>query len=105
MSRQNSGKVTDIYHFVVVCSSFPNTLLCTFLQPWTSSLVPNAQGPTVAQAPPAVPKPVVEVTSGVLTQPSSVEVKPSGRKELPEVMGFFFGFSLLISCVHVVSYL
>ncbi|KAA8535003.1 hypothetical protein F0562_030006 [Nyssa sinensis] len=56
------------------------------IQPWNTSLAPNTLGPSsipAAQASQAFSKPSLEVTSGVVTQPSPVEVKPSGRKELP----------------------
>ncbi|KAA8523092.1 hypothetical protein F0562_009515 [Nyssa sinensis] len=56
-------------------------------QPWNMSLAPNAQGPSsipAAQAHQSVSKPAPEVAFGVVTQPSPVEVKPTGRKELPQ---------------------
>uniref|UniRef100_A0A5B7AP74 Putative ADP-ribosylation factor GTPase-activating protein AGD14 isoform X1 n=1 Tax=Davidia involucrata TaxID=16924 RepID=A0A5B7AP74_DAVIN len=56
-------------------------------QPWNTSLAPNAQGPSsipAAQAYQSVSKPVPDVTFGVVTQPSPGEVRPSGRKELPQ---------------------
>lgn len=37
----------------------------------------------------AVSGPAVQITSGVVKQPSSVEVRPTGKKELPEVVMFF----------------
>ncbi|KAK9268766.1 hypothetical protein L1049_000528 [Liquidambar formosana] len=56
-------------------------------QQWISSLVTNTQGPLStpsAQAPQAISIPAQEVTSGVVSQPSPVEVQSSGRKVLPE---------------------
>ncbi|GMQ06641.1 hypothetical protein CsSME_00051140 [Camellia sinensis var. sinensis] len=51
-------------------------------QPWHSSIAPNTQGPSSipgGQTSQLVSKPAQEVTSGV-----SLEVKPSGRRELPQ---------------------
>ncbi|KAK3210765.1 hypothetical protein Dsin_015471 [Dipteronia sinensis] len=56
-------------------------------QPWNLSLAQNAQGPLstpAAQAPTPFPKPAVEVPYGAVSQPPPVEVKSSGRTELPQ---------------------
>ncbi|GFY96316.1 NSP (nuclear shuttle protein)-interacting GTPase [Actinidia rufa] len=45
-------------------------------QPWNSSIAPNTQGP------PSIP--AAQTSQAVSGQPSPPEVKPSGRKELPE---------------------
>ncbi|XP_059634980.1 probable ADP-ribosylation factor GTPase-activating protein AGD14 [Cornus florida] len=55
-------------------------------QPWNSSLAPNTIGMssvTDAQASQVVSKPALVVASGIVTEPSPVEVRPIGRKELP----------------------
>ncbi|GFY80876.1 NSP (nuclear shuttle protein)-interacting GTPase [Actinidia rufa] len=54
--------------------------------PLQPSLFPDTVGQTTAQpfTPPALSKPIPEVTSGAITQLSSVEAKPSGRTALPE---------------------
>ncbi|GFY82216.1 hypothetical protein Acr_02g0004560 [Actinidia rufa] len=46
------------------------------LYPWNSSIAPNTQGP------PSIP--AAQTSQAVSKQPSPQEVKPSGRKELPE---------------------
>ncbi|QCD85298.1 probable ADP-ribosylation factor GTPase-activating protein AGD14 isoform X2 [Vigna unguiculata] len=56
-------------------------------QPWTVPSVPSLQGHPSTSIPHAshlVPKPANEAMSSVVLQPSAVEMKPSGRNELPE---------------------
>ncbi|KAJ1418601.1 ARFGAP/RecO-like zinc finger [Sesbania bispinosa] len=56
-------------------------------QPWGVPSVPTAQGRPITPMPHAhhhASNPANEAISSVVSQPSAVEVKPSGRKELPE---------------------
>ncbi|PSS20882.1 ADP-ribosylation factor GTPase-activating protein [Actinidia chinensis var. chinensis] len=56
-------------------------------QPWNVSIASNTQWPSsipAVQTYQALSKPIPEVTSGAITQSSSVEAKPSGRTALPE---------------------
>ncbi|XP_014505475.1 probable ADP-ribosylation factor GTPase-activating protein AGD14 isoform X2 [Vigna radiata var. radiata] len=56
-------------------------------QPWTVPSVPSVQGHPSTSIPHAshlVPKPANEVMSSVVLQTSAVDMKPSGRSELPE---------------------
>lgn len=46
-----------------------------------------------AGAPPIVSNPASGVMSAGLSQPSAVEVKPTGRRELPVVIAFFCSIS------------
>lgn len=66
-----------------------------FWQPWNVAIAPNVQTPLTAPsvgAPQLVSKPALGVTSAGVSQPSAVELKPTGRKELPEVMAFLVLF-------------
>lgn len=54
------------------------------MQPWNIASVPTLQGhPSTPM--PQVSKVVNEDKSSVVSQPSTVDIKPSGRNELPEV--------------------
>lgn len=56
-------------------------------QPWTIPSAPSVQGLPSTPMPNAsnlVPKPANEATSSVVLQSSTVDIKPSGRSELPE---------------------
>ncbi|KAK7358308.1 hypothetical protein VNO77_00235 [Canavalia gladiata] len=56
-------------------------------QPWTAPFVPSVQGhPSTPRphAPLLVPMPASDAKSGVVLQPSTIDVKPSARSELPE---------------------
>ncbi|KAI4350877.1 hypothetical protein L6164_005284 [Bauhinia variegata] len=56
-------------------------------QPWNVPNAPTTQGQSnmpTQHTSHLVSKPANEATSGAASQPSTVEVKPSGRKELPE---------------------
>ncbi|WVZ22889.1 hypothetical protein V8G54_001433 [Vigna mungo] len=56
-------------------------------QPWTVPSVPSVQGHPSTSIPHAshlVPKPANEAMSSVVLQTSAVDMKPSGRSELPE---------------------
>ncbi|KAJ4952523.1 hypothetical protein NE237_029355 [Protea cynaroides] len=54
------------------------------VQPWGSSLAPNALGTSSPITQPSQPNPVQDAISGVASQPAPVEAKSSGRTALPE---------------------
>jgi len=75
----------SVYYFGCgICSAY----LGNFLQPWTIPSVPSVQGHPNTSMPHAshlVPKSANEAKSSVVSQSSTVDMKPSGRGELPEV--------------------
>lgn len=59
------------------------------MQPWNVPSVGTGRGHPHTQVPHAyhhASKPASDAISGVVSQPSAVEVKPTGRNELPEVL-------------------
>lgn len=78
-----------------------------YLQPWNPLVTPNTQvtSASAIHVSRAVSGPAVEVISGVVTQPSTAEVRPTGKKELPEVVMFFSWAYRILNLVSMFSYL
>lgn len=93
---------------VVFFSPFPKNIL----QPWHVPFVSTGQGHPSTPMPHAyhhASKPANEAINSAVSQPSAVEVKPSGRSELPEVIGTFILLQNLcilctLACVYCLSY-